>query len=363
MNTSPLVEATLEDAKEVILDRFSDKAKALSVLDAVMRNPLRKIEPDAGDIVYSDGKPVCFQACILRRLYLGKRVTYGMVGGLTCLKRGAPVEAYIDVKRAADRPRHGSLLGFGNSQNVESSKAAHRLARKKNAISFEGPETCTFYLCRAIRPIECAMYFVRRKIIKAERPRWKSFSTISSADYNVKNGNFTVCRMMEIRPEFFDVLMREYIEHNEGLVCSRTAEELEWVFGERIRNGECILLGVSCNGTPMGHIIAGSGADAKRWQLLDWFAVKNDLRILEILLAELCAFLKHKTPAMLLESIGFPMYTKSLLKRYLPYKRPINRNVFSWGSGSKDFRESVLPVINTEKSWFYGPYDGDECIG
>lgn len=119
MITSYLDEKTYHDAKTVILDRFGDGA--LHVLDLVMRNPLRKLCPDAGDIVYDDGKPVCFQACMLRRLYLGEKEVFGKVAGLTCLKRGAPAEAYIDVRIAANRPRYGSIMGFGNSQNAESS--------------------------------------------------------------------------------------------------------------------------------------------------------------------------------------------------------------------------------------------------
>ena len=360
MNTLPLVSATYNDAKTVVLARFG--GEAVSVLDAVMCNPLRKLCPDAGDIVYDDGTPVCFQACMLRRLYNGKTEVFGKVAGLTCLKSDAPAESYIDVKIAANRPRHGSVIGFGNSQNAESAYSAHRMASKKNPTTFEGPESCARFLWRVVRPLECLAYFIRRKIFKAGLPKWKEFSTLSSADYEVKRGELSIRRLMEIKPEFFDVLMAEYLKTNEGLVCSRTAEEVEWIFGERVKNGQCVLLGAFKDGKPVGYIVARSKPDAKRWQILDWFALEDSPKILESLLAELCVFLKRKTPAMMLEVIGFPTAAQPILKRYLPHERQTGHNVFSWGSSNKEFRESVLPIIDTPKSWFFGPYDGDECM-
>lgn len=361
METKGLTEKTYDDAKTVVLDRFG--TNALSVLDAVMNNPMRKICEDAGDIVYDNGEPVCFQACMLRRLCLGVKELFGKVAGLTCLKNGAPPEAYIDVRIAANKPRAGYLIGFGNSQNAESAYAAHRLAKKKNPTTFEGPRASTRFLWRAIRPIDCLLYFIRRKVLKGGLPNWNEFSTLASAGYEVKRGDLTVRRLMTVKQQFFDVLMAEYLKANEGLVCSRTAEEVEWLFGERIKKGLCVALGVYKDEEPVGYIIARSNSFARRWQILDWFALGNKSEFLEASLAELCVFLKRKTPAMMLESVGFPMWVQPLLMRYLPHKRELGHNTFSWGSSNKDFRESVLQVIDSPKSWFFGPYDGDECMG
>ena len=355
MYTRPLIDETYNDAKEVILDRFGEEA--LCILDLVMRNPLRKLCPDAGDIVYDDGKPVCFQACILRRLYLIQKEIFGKVAGLTCLKKGAPAEAYIDVRIAANLPRYGSVIGFGNSANAESAYATRRLAKKNNPTTFEGVESCTRFLWRAVRPLECLTYFIRRKIFKVGLPDWKKFSTLSSADYEVRRGGLTIHRLMEIKPEFFDVLMAEYIKTNEGLVCSRTAEEIEWIFGERIRNGLCVVLSAFDKDKPVGYIVLKTDSKARRWGINDWFAINNDEKTLEALLVAACGFLKKKTPAMMLEVCGFPTWIQPLLKRYLPCKRAVGHNVFSWRS-RKPFQDEVLRIIDSRHSWFFGPYDG-----
>lgn len=352
----PLTEDTLEDAKIVVRSRFNESA--VEILYKEMRNPLRSRCAEAGDIAYDNGRPVCFQACILRRLYLKQEEIVGKVGGMTCIREDADVSALIDVRAAACQVRAGSRMGFGNSQNRETARIAHRA---KNTV--EGPESCTRYLWRAVRPLECLAYFVRRKLLKAEVPSWKDFSTLGCAGFETKCGGLTIRRIMEVKSDFYDVLMKRYLETNRGLVCSRTAEEIEWIFGERICRGETVVLGAFDAHGPLGYILMTGGKTAKRWQIHDWFAVGNDRKTLESLLKTGCAFLKRKTPAMMLEVCGFPSGVQDLLKSYLPHVRQIGHNTFSCGSKDPELRERLRKMASGElPCWFFGPYDGDICF-
>ena len=54
----------------------------------------------------------------------------------------------------------------------------------------------------------------------------------------------------------------------------------------------------------------------------------------------------------------FPSFVQPLLKRYLPHERRVGNNAFSW-SCAKPLRERLEAVVDTPKSWFFGPYDGD----
>lgn len=356
IDVKPLIDETLPDAEQVVRARFP--ASAMDVLRMEMRNPMRKVCAEAGDIAYDNGRPVCFQACILRRLYLKQEEIVGKVGGMTCIREDADVSALIDVRAAACQVRAGSRMGFGNSQNRESARIAHRA---KNTV--EGPESCTRYQWRAVRPLECLVYFVRRKLLKAEVPSWKDFSTLGSAGFETKCGGLTIQRIMEVKPDFYDVLMKRYLETNKGLVCSRTAEEIEWIFGERIRRGETVVLGVFDAQGPLGYILMAGGKTAKRWQIHDWFAVGNDRKTLESLLKTGCAFLKRKTPAMMLEVCGFPSGVQDLLKSHLPHVRQIGHNTFSCGSREPGLREQFGKMSTGElPCWFFGPYDGDICF-
>ena len=351
-----LADETRSDAAAVVLDRFPKGA--LSVLDKIMRNPARDVHAGAGAIVYDDNRPVCFEAMILRKLHLDSKFIWGCVGGMTCIKKGAAPEALIDLKRAIRTPTEWNRISFANSQNAES---AHISRKTKSLLA--GPESCTRHLWRAVRPLECLAYFVRRKLLKARLPAWKSFSTLGSAGFETKCGELTIRRVMEVKPEFYDVLMKRYLETNKGLVCSRTAEEIEWIFGERIRRGETVVLGAFDAKGPCGYILMTGGKVAKRWQIHDWFAVDNDRKILEALLKTGCAFLKKKTPAMMLEVCGFPTCVQDLLKKYLPHERPIGHNTFSCGSKESELREKLRAMVRGEEPcWFFGPYDGDVCF-
>lgn len=355
MHSRPLLEDTLEDAKRVFTSRFGSGSK---LLDYAMTNPARRLCAEAGDVVYADdGTPIGFQACILRKLYIGKDAYIGKCSGGTSVKIGAPVEAFIELRAAAAKQRAGSVMGFGNSQNQASAKVA-----KKLKSSIAGPSSCERYLWRAIRPVACGLYFLRRKILKGGMPSWPDFSTLDSAVFEKRYDGIAVRRMVTVEPTFFDVLMRDHLMVNEGAFFSRSAEEIEWIFGDRIRKGTEILLGAFRNESPCGYVILKTDVKARRWEIHDWFAVGNDKIVLERLLQAAIVFLRECVPSMMLEVRGFPSWVQPLLRKYLPHVRNVGHNCFAWGSRNKEFKARLLSLADTPKSWFFGPYDGDECM-
>ena len=350
-----LTEETQGDAERVVHSRFGENGVA--ILRKAMRNPMRRVCVSAGDLAYEDGRPASLQGTILRKLHWCDEAIVGTVGGLTASIPGSSEAAYVDVQLASYKPKGGSVIGFGNSANANSA-----LVARKNKKIFLGPESCTRYLWRAIRPLECLSYFVRRKVLKSAMPRWKPFGRLPDIAWDEECGGGRICRVREPTLEFFDVLMARYLKTNQGLVCSRTAEEIDWIFGEWIRTGEVVVLGAFDGEGPAGYILLKTDAFAKRWKIHDWFAVENRADILEPLLASACRFLKKRTPAMMLEVEGFPTWVQPMLKKYLPQVREVGFNQFSWGSRDKEFKAKVMPIIDSPKSWFFGPYDGDECM-
>ena len=350
-----LTEATLNDAATLVGSRFS--TAACDILQMVMSNPLRRICWECGDIAYENGKPACFQAAILRRLYWGRTELMGLAGGLTCASSVASEAAFIDVKIASDKERGGAKWGFGNSCNQLSASLV-----PKNKKMRAGPESCARYLWRAIRPVECALYFIWRKLLKGDMPRWRDFSTLGSADWREERKGLSVRRVMGVEKGFYDVLTERQRACNQGVFCSRTAEEIDWIFGERIRSGEAVVLGAYRDDDPVGYILLRSDKKAKRWKIHDWFAVRNDKSVLEELVRSALHYLRRETPAMMLEVEGFPTWIQPVLKRYLPFVRKMGFNQFCWGTRDKELRSQLEAVLDSPKSWFFGPYDGDECM-
>ena len=269
---------TRGDAFELIRDRFGESG--CGVAEKVLQNPAHKGGVPCGCIGYKDDRPVCMQAEMLRTMYVGTEKMNGLVGGLTCkVKQGCPLSILLETISRSFDVNVDYLITFGNSCCGETSD----LIESDGGMS--GPKTCTRYLWRAIRPLECAMYFIRRKLLKGDVPQWKEFSTLSSLGFEKEYAGLVIRRLVEVKSTFFDALMSEYVKTNEGVVCSRTAEEIEWIFGEHIKNGQCVLLAAFDVGKPVGYIIIKVSRTAKRCLIYDWFALNNNENILEVLLS------------------------------------------------------------------------------
>lgn len=354
IEVKPLTEETLRDAEEVVRSRFGEKG--VDILYKAMRNPMRKLCVEVGDIAYEDGRPACFQASMLRFLQNGDKRVVGIVGGLTCRDATASFECMIDLRLAANKPRGGCELGFGNSQCAETAGMSKRI---KGA--FRGPESTSRYLQRVINPGRLLWYGVFRKVLRRPPAEAQVFQG-SNPEFVYGEGKFKVIKRIGFDAKFFDVLMTRYLTTNKGLVCSRTSEELEWYFGDKMKDGSAIVLAAEDTDGPVGYIVLGRGETAIRCMIMDIFAVGNRLDIIEILLKAAIRFLRKKTKYLILTTCGFPTFVQPLLKKYLPRERKMEFNMFSWGSSSKTVREELLPIIDTPKSWFFGPYDGDLCM-
>ena len=364
----PLTEETLQSAMSVVESRFG--SGGINALRIDMANPIRREFPVAGHIVFKDETPVAFEASILRRMFFRGEPFLGRVGGLSCRRKNAPLRAFLfalaEVEAFVENLPHGRRLSFGNSLCRETAATACL-----NDSCGRVPMSCSTVLERRIRRIPWLMlrlrYWlqrVRRKLFKiglAEK-EWPEFSTLHSSGYEVQREGLRVKRLMEFRTDLFDGLMARYLETNTGLVSSRTAEELEWLFGERVRNGRAVLLGAFEKGEHVGYVIVDGGVASRHWRIVDWFALRNDVLTLEALLKTACCFLKSETPAITLSCEGFPTFVQPLISKYLPHRTTRPYSVFSWTCG-KDaaFQAELEKIIDTPQSWFFSPYDGDAC--
>ena len=82
--------------------------------------------------------------------------------------------------------------------------------------------------------------------------------------------------------------------------------------------------------------------------------------MLSDLLRDAVNYLRKKTPAAFLESIGFRMDVQDVIHRHLPFTRhaPNNSTVY------KAFTKEIAEELDRADchGWFFGPYDGDRCM-
>ena len=351
----PFNEATFDDACVPIRERFGEGACELARLH--LKNPVGRLCNDFGTVGYRNGKPVCFQAACIRRLFFGKKEIFGIVGGMTCRSRkGCPPSVTFETIERAEQPRMGSVISFGNTCCKETAMIN---AAKGGGI---GPESCSRLLWTVINPVRGILYMLRRKVLKLSVPVWPRFCTLNSAEFRLRRGGLNISRAMSFDQGFFDILQEEYLKSNEGLYCSRTADELNWIFGGRVRDGSCVILCATNAEGPCGYVILQMEFSRRRCRILDLVAIKNDESILSALLSAAKTYLRRCTPILVLEVIGFPTFVQPLFRRMMSRVQPNGHNRFAWGAFDSSWLERLQPVIDSRKSWFFGPYDGDECF-
>lgn len=343
------------DAVSVIVKRFP--TQAVAVLDKVMANPLKDEYHGLGDILYVDDRPVAFRAATRRKLYLGHEQILGRVRGLTCRLVDSPKDSIARLVEAQKANPRGCRLAMSNTQCVPTEKRAVQNG------ALLGPSSCHRFLWRAVRPLDCLLYFFKRKILKREAVVRRDFSTLGSVNFRLEIDGYEIRRLRLDESAFYDRLMMDYLESNQGLVSSRTSVEIDWIYGDRIRSGEVVVLGAERDGCPMGYILLQTNACARRWLLGDLFTIENSNKIMDALLCAASKFLREKTPAMMLESIGFSMSAERVIKKYLPHVRMAAANFDSFNFLDAADAERYNELVLSDKSWFFGPYDGDMCMG
>ena len=307
-------------AFDVIRDRFSEAACPMA--DKYLSNPLG-CPSGAGDIAYENDIPVGFQAAILRRLYRRSRPILGIVGGMLAMKEKASPVLLMTLMKASIAPRDGSIFFFANTANETSMKMNRMLGVREM-----GPGTC-------------------------ERIRFAPVFWLRGVKWMLPEPHAR--RLMSFTPEVFDAFWEHYLASNKGLVSSRSATELAWVFGDRLSSGEVVLLGEFQGETLLGYIVLKFSRRGRRCAIADWIAINDDPKVLDSLLVSAIRFLRRESSAFVLESIGFPQKVELILRRRLPFVRHCPNNSFLWKS-----HEKGLDIPSD--SWFYGPYDGDRCM-
>lgn len=309
-----------QDAFVVVRKRFSDAA--CRIVEKYLHNPMLS-DGGAGDVAYENDRPVGFQAAIRRRLYLDRQPLWGMIGGMLCMLEGASPVLLMNLLKASIASRDGSTLFYANTSNQMSMKMNRMLG-----VKGKGPSTC--------ERTRFAVTFVPWGLRwMCPRPHARRIDEIDDATF----GRFWV----------------SYLSSSHGLVSSRSPEELRWVFGDRLRSGEVVLLGEFRQGALVGYIVLKVNANGRRWSIIDWIALDNDTSVLNSLLMSAVRFVRKETHAFCLESIGFPEWCENILRRHLCFSRKAKNNTFIWKF--LDGRREIAV-----ESWFFGPYDGDRCM-
>ena len=347
-------EQTFADAEIIVKTRFGEHACLL--LRHLLDNPLRLLCSSAGDIAYRDGNPMVFQAAILKRLFLRQDEVLGVSGAMFCKMPKAPLRCVLAVSERTYVPRAGSQMTFGNT----AMPVSVGIAMASDSVA--GPDSCANVRFRIMRLGGFLNFALHGKLpgFLVRLIDW--FWVLGAKVFSRRNEASSVRRVMSFDEVDIDGFWKRYLAKNRGLVCSRTKEELNWIFGEGIKNGNTHLLVLGKEGEVCGYVAIKrrTHGQASRWMIADWIAEGDDREMLGELLAGAIMHLRSIPDAAFVEMIGYPMFVQDVIGKHLPCRRKAKGNSFSYRIETDKLRQDFEKVKDV--SWFFGPYDGDRCM-
>lgn len=362
MSEKENVEYTVYDEKtrRAVLELVGERFDAANVhaIERLLDNPLRRERPAAGDVVLVDGKAVLFSAMIAKRACLdGKEYEVSVGGSFSKAATGCPSEYLLDVFDLTRSAGASTDLLVGNT-------CIYRVAQLAKMCGWtKGPSSWEATRYAVLRPALFAALVVWRKVFHRAQPSAAPLRPACLGKTYAARAGLAVRREREVDKAALDVFWRNYLASSRGLVLSRTAEELDWLFGEFVGNGTAALLTLRRGETVEGYVVVRRMADSpRRWRVMDLIALSDDEERLELLLRGAKRFLSREADAITLEITGFPDRVQQLLGRLFPFVRKGGHNPFAWIARRAESSDRLKAALIAQDGWFFGPYDGDYSL-
>lgn len=354
----PLTEETAADFKKVVSARFSPSVERQ--VDILLANPLRKYCDSVGDIAYEKGLPTCVQGAMLRRVYF-KQTPYFMVNGSMFAKmpEASPVAVFGIMWRTI-KPREETKFSFCNTAVRASLDISQRLVFSCKSVT--GPASWCGHRVALIRRITALWTRFRSNHPRLPGFHWPVWSFSVLPYIQLLSGGWTIERRIEIEDSEFGPLWGRLLASNEGLLTSRSPDDLRWMYGSRLREGRLVLLTLKEDAGVVGFIVFRChDAAGKRWSVVDMIAEGNDEDRLMVLMREAVRFLRCSTPAMELSIAGFPTWVQPTIAKVFSYQVKREHNPSAFVTYDEKLYD-LLSLSDSSRGWFGGPVDGDAWL-
>ena len=354
----PLTEETAEDFKMVVRTRFSPAVERQ--VDTLLANPLREYCDSVGDIAYENGEPACVQGIMLRKVYY-KQTPYLVLNGSMFAKmpNASPVSVFGVMTRTL-APRGGVVMWFGNT-GIKSSLAISEVVPVAQKF-MKGPKSWCGQRVALIRPISALWMRFRSNHPRLPAFHWDDWDFPVLPYFRKLRYGGRIERCDEISNNEFEPFWEQLLAANEGLISSRTPDELRWMFGARLKEGRIVMLTLRECEALMGYVVIRCLDSAgKCWSVVDLIAEGNAPSRLQTLLREAVRYLRCVTPAMELVIAGFPSWVQPVIARVFRYnvKSEFNPSAFALYDSSPF---DISQFVDARKGWFAGPVDGDAWL-
>ncbi len=348
-------EKNLDDVLDIVRDRFRESA--CQQVRKLLDNPMRRICPETGDVAYENGRPVVFQAAIPRRGYVRNKPFLGIASALLVSKRGTSPVSLIELMERSSVPKRESVVIFSNTAISVSMKLGQMLGDDG-----EGCPSCGIVRFAVLRWGGFANFCLHGRLPSffVHLINWLGILARPLFFRRKRSRTVGIC-LQAFEPRRFDTFWAEYLKNNDGVILSRTAEELDWMFGEDVTTGRNLLFAREDGDRLCGYIvIRAMNPERTRWMVADWIALGNDRDVLSDLLRDAIRGLRKVASAAFLECIGFRMDVQDVIHRHLPFSRRAPNNSSTYNAHTPEMKQALESADRS--GWFFGPYDGDRCM-
>ena len=178
-------------------------------------------------------------------------------------------------------------------------------------------------------------------------------------------GKRGTCRVVE-RFSFEDVRFEDFwnrfLAANDGVVSSRDPRRLRWLFDESIKAGKVLLATAEKDGRIDGYVLLrveeGRSRPPKVYNIIDICAVGNDSCCLRDLCKGALRLAGRHGGVKVFFAGGMPKQ-EEWLDGVFKYRHEKDFSSFMYVASDPEVRES----LEQNKGWFFGPFDGEFCMG
>lgn len=348
-------ESTAADFRKLFVERFPDGDA--SILGIFLSDPARREHPSCGSIAFDyNGSVKAILGLLPRIVFYGQHPMRTLNGVAIAVRKDADRNFFPGFIRDAITS-DGADMFFVNTAIPPSRK------RVMSTLDvFDGPSSCAEIRERTLRGAGLAARAVKKLLAKLGIARTPIALPVTD-EVVVSRDGLVLSRENKIADQDFNSFWSAYLKGNDGLVSSRTAEELRWVFGSGLESGEIVLLTARKNGALQGYAFCRcTDETATCWRVVDLIALENDAKILESLIEGASQFLRTCTPALYLQITGYPTWVQPLLKRLFPKSSSFGFNKCIWTCLNDNAKALCGDWVNSKGGWYGCPYDGDMCL-
>lgn len=298
------------------------------------------------------------------KLYLKQRPIIGYSGLLLGVQKKYG-EWLMDLFKAVQEDEKGHLA-FGNTS---CSAHATRICRMARGDKLGPDECCCSRSCELGLTRLLVDKFLKKRSYRCKDFAWRMLLPMRKIEqlfrYMSMRSIYTFSQESSFNKNDFSNFWNSYLKGNKGLVSSREPEILEHLFGDSLRAKKLVLLTARKGGSVIGYVLLRKYRlhglqNALKYKIIDAVALCNNVKCLCELIRYAKVYACGHSGAKV-EYIGGNPFLEDWIDVELPVKTNFGYNTTTWFYSGCD--QDLIDAVQNRNGWFFGPYDGERCLG